>query len=268
MNQLIKNYLNELGFDTIRTLEDITKLIRAHERAFAFSSLKVLLKEDISLELESIYENIVAKKRGGYCFEHNKLMYEVLKALGFDVQFFLARVINNTTADVPQTHRFTLLNFKGERYLIDVGIGFRSPNVPVKFGSFDDESTYSHLGISYKIITNEDGTYNLALLEKGEWFKATKFDLNPCVEADFELGHFYSHKNPCAVFVNNLVISRIDKECIYSLRNADYIKIDENEFVKIPIDSVEKLTEVLTKDFNTKFSSQEILFFYNTYVKK
>ncbi len=262
---MLNDYLQRLDMRSVKTLEDITQLIQAHERVFAFSSLKVLLNEEISLELESIYDNLVVKKRGGYCFEHNKLMYEALKALGFDVAFYLARVINNLQTDVPQTHRFTLLNFQGERYLIDVGIGFRSPNVPVKFS---DEATYSHLGISYKIISNEDGTYNLALLEKEQWFKATKFDLHPCYEVDFEMGHFYSHKNPCAVFVNNLVISRIDENCIYSLRNADYIKIYENEFIKIPIESAEKLDVVLREDFNVSFSKEEVALFYKKYVQE
>jgi len=64
--QIIKNYLDMLNIVySIKTLEDITKLIKAHLRTYAFSSLKVLLKEDISLDLESIYENIVVKKEVG-----------------------------------------------------------------------------------------------------------------------------------------------------------------------------------------------------------
>ena len=83
--KIVKEYLNELNINyEIKTLNDITKLIKAHLKSFPFSSLKVLLKEEISLDLESIYKSIVVKKRGGYCFEHNKLMYEVLKELGFE----------------------------------------------------------------------------------------------------------------------------------------------------------------------------------------
>jgi len=74
--QIIQNYLDTLQLDNnIKTLADITNLIKTHLRTFPFSSLKVLLKEDIALDLESIYKNIVLKKRGGYCFEHNKLIY-------------------------------------------------------------------------------------------------------------------------------------------------------------------------------------------------
>lgn len=60
---ILKNYLTALNIHTeIKTLQDITVLIKAHLKTFSFSSLKVLLKEEISLELNAIYENIVVKK--------------------------------------------------------------------------------------------------------------------------------------------------------------------------------------------------------------
>lgn len=265
IQEIVKEYLSVLDINfEIKTLEDITKLIQSHERKLAFSSLKVLLKDKISLELEDIFKSLVLKKRGGYCFEHNKLIYEVLKNLGFDVEFYLARVINNLDNEVPQTHRFTLLNYSDEKYLIDVGIGFRSPCVPIKFS---EDETSSHLGIIYKIVVNKDDTYSLCLLEKGKWFKATKFNLQKCYEADFEMGHFYSHKHPCAVFVNNLVLSLITSTEIRSLRNRDYLKIYENYQEKIEIDSIDTFKNILENEFNVNFKFEEIEFLYKKFVE-
>ena len=246
--EIVNNYLKELNFSNdIKTLQHLTKLIQAHEKTFAFSSMKVLLKDKISLELQDIYKSIVVQKRGGYCFEHNKLFYEVLKELGFDVQFFLARVINNTDNEVPQTHRFTLLTLDNERYLIDVGIGFRSPAVPVHFTEL---LTNSHLGISYSVKEFEDKTFGLQLIQNNKPFRVTKFDLNPCYEADFEMGHFYSHKHPCAAFVNNLVISVIGENEIRSLRNSNYVKIYENNQEETVIESLEQFHSILKNDLN------------------
>ena len=262
--QIIKNYLDTLNIVySIKTLEDITKLIKAHLRTYAFSSLKVLLKEDISLDLESIYENIVVKKRGGYCFEHNKLIYEVLKELGFDVTYYLARVVNNTDNIPPQTHRFTLLKLDNERYIIDVGIGFRTPSVPIKFG---DESSISHLGVEYKIVEREDNIFSMQLTEKGKPFFATKFDLNRCYESDFEMGHFYSHKSPNAVFVNNFVISLIQDEVVYSIVNNKYLKTYKEKVEELEIKSTEQLAQIVKNDFNSNFTFEEIEFFYNKFI--
>lgn len=264
--QLINGYLKALDMDNqIFNIEDITKLMKTHVKTFPFSSLKVLLKEDISLELEDIYTSLVVQKRGGYCFEHNKLFYEVLKGLGFDVQYFLARVVNNTENMVPQTHRFTLLNFEDEQYLLDVGIGFRTPAVPVKFGK---EYSSNHFGTSFIIKELEDNLYALQIIKDDEIFTVTKFDLNKCYESDFEMGHFYSYKNPCAVFVNNFVISSINDSEVRSFVNDTYFKISGNSQKKVEINSFGEFQKILEGDFNLNFDYKEIEFFYNNFVEK
>lgn len=253
--EIVNNYLDALNIDyQIKTLKDITKLIKAHIKTLAFSNLKVLLKEEIPLDLDLIYKNVVVEKRGAYCFEHNKLMYEVLKELGFDVEHYLARIINNSTSISPQTHRFTLLHYEGERYLIDVGIGFRTPSVPLKVG----DTTMSHLNIKYEVLELEDKTYTMQIIQNDEPFIVTKFDLKKCYEADFEMGHFYAHKHPRAVFVNNLVISLIDDEVIYSLVNNKYLKIYYDTTIEIEIKSSEQLAQLLKNDFNLQYTFDEV----------
>jgi len=268
-DEIVQNYLSTLGLsEEIKTLSDINLLIQAHQKMFAFSSLKVLLKENISLELKDIYYSIVVQKRGGYCFEHNKLLYEVLKALNFDVEFYLARVVNNThseTPKVPLTHRFTLLKFEGERYLIDVGVGIFSPNVAIKFA---DEITPSHLGKSYTIESLNNQSYAMNIIEKGKAFRATTFDLAPCSEADCEMGHFYSHKHPNAIFVNNLVASRISQEQILSLRNRAYFKIDAKNTKRVLIENKEQLATIIKDDFDLSFSEEETTLLYHNFIKK
>jgi arylamine N-acetyltransferase len=64
--EIVKEYLKALNIDyKISTLDDITRLIKAHIESFAFASLKVLLREDISLDLESIYQSIVVESYFG-----------------------------------------------------------------------------------------------------------------------------------------------------------------------------------------------------------
>lgn len=262
--EMLEKYLSQLGFDkNIRTLEDITKLIQAHEKTFAFSSFKILLKENISLDIESIYESIVIQKRGAYCFEHNKLFFEVLITLGFDVKFYLARMINNTTNGIPQTHRFTILNFENKRYIIDVGIGFTSPTVPVEFG---DVITLGNLGISYTIKKNENKTYSLQISKNNTIHGGTEFNLKKCYETDFDEGHFYAHKHPDAIYVNNLVLSIITEMEIRSLRNNDYFKIYEDYEEHIKIDNIEQFKMILQNDFNVNIKEEEISFLYKKYL--
>lgn len=258
--EIVKKYLQTLEIDQeIESLEDITKLIKAHLRTFCFCSLRVLLNEEVSLELRDIYDNIVVKRRGGYCFEHNKLMFEVLKELGFSVQYYLARVVNNTNNIPPQTHRFTLLKLGKEEYLIDVGIGFRTPSVPIILG---DKPSVSHLGIEYKVSQFEDNTFSMQLIENSKPFYLTKFDLKECYEVDFEMGNFYSYKNPKAVFVNNFVASRIEDNIIYSLVNNRYFEIKANKTEEIEVTNSKQLEEILQNSIKAKFTTKELEYLF------
>ncbi len=54
------------------------------------------------------------------------------------------------------------------------------------------------------------------------------------------MGHFYSHKHPKAVFVNNLVISVINENTILSLRNNNYLKSNEENKEEIIIKNLEQ----------------------------
>lgn len=262
-NQIIEKYLYTLGVGKVNDLKDIAKLLRAHLKLFAFCSMRVLLKEEISLDLKHIYENIVKKRRGGYCFEHNKLIYECLKYLGFDVKPYLARVVNNTDAMPPKTHRFTVLNYEKKMYLIDLGIGFRSPSVPVEFGG---EPSVSHLGVEYKIISEDKG-FAMQLIENGKPYVPIKFDLKECYEGDFELSHFYSHKHPDAVFVNNLIVSCVGDDGIYSFRNGVYFKVYQNSKEEIIIKNKKQFETILMDDFNLNFTSKEVGLVFDQFLR-
>lgn len=263
---IVKGYLKELGLDeNINTLEEITQVIQAHLKTFAFSTMKVLFKEDISLELEDIFESIVVKKRGGYCFEHNKLIYEVLKFLGFDVTFYLARMINNSKEEVAQCHRFTLLKFENKSYLIDVGTGIHSPLVPVDFTS--GVITNSHLGITYTIQKTKHNTYRLVMPQKKGIYTITQFDLIPCYEIDFEMGHFYTCKNPHSDLAHMLLISLSSKEVMKSLRGNSYFKIYENHEERTQIQDIETFKKIVQEELLCSFSHKELELIYNQYIK-
>ncbi len=264
---MLKEYLDILDMnEDIKNVEDITRLMQAHLNIFPFSSAKVLLKYEISLDIKDIFASIVLQKKGGYCFEHNKLFYEVLKALGFKVEFFLARVINNTKNIVPLTHRITVLYIRSEKYLIDVGFGFRTPIIAVKFSL---QKQYSHLGTSY-FIKKEDDSYSMVLSDEKEDFVATSFTLDKYHEADCILGHFYSSRYEKAAFVNNLVVSLIKKDRMYSLVNNRYeIKYTNGRKYKkeiIIINSYIQFESILDKDLNLHLENKEIKYLYDRFI--
>ncbi len=236
------------------SLELVSNIQKQHLQNYSFNNLSVLLGEDISLDISDIINKIVIKGFGGYCFEHNKLMHDVLKSLGFNVRLLVGRVINNQDIDAPRTHRITLLEWQDDHYLIDVGFGPKNPQKPVKIEIFNDSNENNQ---SYRITQDRHQDFRLEMLTQDGYYALYTFNLNRYTEADCLVGNFYSHKHPNAVFVNNLIVSLIYPDVILSLINDTYHRIGTDNTDIIEIKDHRHLKSIVDKDFNIKLSGAE-----------
>ena len=252
--EIAARYLQSLQLERrnpdLSFLGDIT---RRHVATFAFSSVGPRLGDDLPLDVESLYRRIVVQARGGYCFEQNGLLYEVLEELGFGVKLYLARVIYNQDTDPGLTHRITMVEFDGDPYVADVGFGPLGPRIPV--GMSKKESRDADR--VFRVAERRTGEFHMQTLKDGEFFSLYKFELARYGQADCEVGHFYSHKHPDATFVNNLVVSRILEREIRSLRNREYWVLTENGNQVREIREAEQLREILSREFGVQVTGAE-----------
>jgi len=263
--ELINNYLNTLTrTNAIKDLADINILIQNHIEQLSFCNIPILLNKDISLELVNITKKMIIKKEGGYCFEHNKLIYEALLYCGFNVKPLFGRVLNNQSVEVARTHRMTLLTYENEQYLIDVGFGFISPGKAIKFGS---TPTVTTLNRAYIIKQLDDETFELQLILDDGTYTLYSFDFTTCNEMDFEVSNFYSFKHKDANFVKNLVLSKISKDEVRSLRNNIYHKIYVNEKQEMIINTLSEFTSILKSEFNYPINDQDIRYLFEKFVQ-
>ena len=62
----------------------LDSLIAAHLHHVPFENLDVYdLGREVSLEIPALFEKVVVRRRGGYCFELNALFFALLESLGF-----------------------------------------------------------------------------------------------------------------------------------------------------------------------------------------
>ena len=68
-------YLARLGLTTApaTTPDGLADLHAAHMMAVPFENFDIHLGRGISLDPEAVYDKVVARRRGGYCFELNGL---------------------------------------------------------------------------------------------------------------------------------------------------------------------------------------------------
>ena len=263
LQTMANTYLADLELSASADVEFLRELQSKHIARYSFNSLAVVLGQEISLEVEAIFKKIVEKQRGGYCFEHNKLVLHVLAQLGFDVRLLMAKVIYNRDVDVARTHRITLLHLNGDDYIVDTGFGHFGARFPVKLelGLEQDQGD-----AVYRIIQNSQNDYCYQVFKDDAFFTLYTFNLHHYSEAECLPAHFYSHKSPDAAFVNNMVVCRKFYNDILSLRNSELFRIRDGETITTVITSAKQLHQVLTETFELDFDSAIADFLFSKFI--
>jgi N-hydroxyarylamine O-acetyltransferase len=252
--EITAHYLQALGLQQRNPdrafLSDMTQ---RHVAQFAFCSIGPRLGDELPLDLDSLYRRIVVQKRGGYCFEQNGLFYRILEELGFAVRLYLCRVIHNQDNHPGLTHRITMVELDGERYVADVGFGPMGPRKPVSMSKAEARDEHR----VFRIAEPRSGEYHMQTLKDGEFYSLYRFELARYGQIDCEMGHFYSHKHPKASFVNDLVASRIMDREVRSLRNLEYWIITRSGTQNKSIGDAHQLKTILRDEFDIQITDSE-----------
>lgn len=166
MNQaeMLSCYLERIGLAVAPPADasGIARLQEAHRQSIAFENLDVMLGRAIRIDSESVFDKLVSRGRG-YCFEHNRLLADMLAALGLESRPLLARVRLGAEPDrtPPRTHVLLLLALEGSRWIADAGFGGSYvPPMPLEDGA----TVVTGDGASHRLRRNGDsGTL------AGEW---------------------------------------------------------------------------------------------------
>ena len=143
-------YLQRINYTgpLTRSAETLRQLQVAHLRTVPFENLSIHSGEPIVLDDEALFEKIVHRRRGGFCYELNGLFAALLRALGFEVSMLSAQVANAEGHYGPDFDHMTLMVTLSDRWLVDVGFGdsFLEP-LPL-----DEQSEQVQRDRSYRIV--------------------------------------------------------------------------------------------------------------------
>jgi N-hydroxyarylamine O-acetyltransferase len=179
-------YFARIGYNGPRTptLATLAAILDRHVLSIPFENLDVLLKRTPQLDLPSLEDKLVARRRGGYCYEHATLFAAVLGELGFDVATHSARVTMYVPKDkAPRTHMF--LTTLG--HVVDPGFGGLTPRVPVPL---DGTPAGEH-----RIVRDADD-YVLAVGDVRAWISTLHRDY----PIDFEMANLFTATSPLSGF--------------------------------------------------------------------
>ncbi|MDR1571783.1 MAG: arylamine N-acetyltransferase [Clostridiales Family XIII bacterium] len=194
----LDRYFERIGYrgGTEPTLAALAALHEAHVFSIPFENLDVCAGLPISLELEDLFEKIVLRGRGGYCYEMNTLFAGVLRELGFRVAEMLARTSNGGPYTAKLHHTMTV-EIDGSLHLADVGYGTDGISSPLRL-EFDAEQR--QFGNVYR-FTRDERLGHVLERRAGDGFIAMyAFTLEEAMPVDFEAANYYNATHPDSFF--------------------------------------------------------------------
>ena len=155
-------YLERIGYAGPRepSEDTLVALHRAHMLAVPFENLDIHLGVANVLDPEHVFDKIVTRRRGGWCYELNGLFALLLESLGFAVTRYSASVVVSDPPS-PDFAHLTLRVDLDRPWLADVGFG-ASFTRPLRL---DDDGDQERDGSTYRVARGPDG--RMVLHENG-----------------------------------------------------------------------------------------------------
>lgn len=200
----VGKYLSRIGF-TARvepTLHVLRSVHTSHLLTVPFENLTVHSGGRVQLELPLLFDKIVNRHRGGFCFENNGLFSWLLTKLGFRVTLLSGQVRNSITEcfGPPFDHLVLMVIAEGKKWLCDVGFGSAGFSVPLSLETSGPQEQGHRL---YR-IRNDTEVYFVEWQQKdsrdGDWTAMYKFTFEPRRLEDFAEMCQYHQSSPSSLF--------------------------------------------------------------------
>jgi N-hydroxyarylamine O-acetyltransferase len=176
--------------------EGLEALHRAQAYAVPFENFDILLGRGISLEPDAIFDKLVRRARGGYCFELNNLLLMALTHFGFDVRPLLARVhISGTPSG--RGHMLLLATIGGREWIADVGFGGPGLRAPIPL---EPGRTALQDGQAFRLVEVERFGTMLQSRRSGSWQDLYSFDKDHVIAQDIAYGNHFTSTHPSSFF--------------------------------------------------------------------
>ena len=249
-------YLRRIDFDgtprpDMRTLQ---QMVLKQALAIPFENLDAFTGRHVSLVPEDVEAKLVGNRRGGWCFEHNLLLGNALRRVGFAVQDLAGRVLwgRDLTYFPARTHRLLRVDCDGRQFLLDSGFGVLTPTAPLDFALRDMPQQTPHERFRLRHL-DADLLLEAELRDAAgvmHWAPLYRFELHPQWAVDFEAANYQLARDPASQFVAGLRIAQPRLDGRYTLRDREFTWRDKAGHVESRrLHDADELREVLRETF-------------------
>ena len=244
----LEAYLRRIRYEGERapTLPTLTALHEAHLTNIAYENLDIHLGRYVGLDLDAIYDKIVERGRGGWCFEMNGLFAWALRELGYDVTMLGSAVDRETQGE---SHLILLVKLY-QPYLVDVGFanGLFRP-IPLAEGRYQQRS------LEYRLAKQGEQWFFTNHIYGGAGFD---FSLQPRTLASFGERCHVLQTSPESGFVRNAVCFRFTPQGYIGIRGAILKTIAGADIAEQTITDEASYSRLLRDQFLLRLNDDEI----------
>jgi len=213
-------YCARVGFGGPRTptLSTLRELCWRQAAAIPFEALDVRLGRAVSLAPEAVDEKLIARRRGGYCFEQNTLLLRALRTLGFEAEPLIARSRWRRPLEerVARTHMAVRVRLAEGDWLADTGFGACTLTAPLELSQRGPQATRHEparlVPVGDAGNGDEHAELRLERLLGSEWAPLYDLVLAPQAPVDLLAANWLISTHPASSFRHRLVVSRARDE--------------------------------------------------------
>ncbi|WP_203778852.1 arylamine N-acetyltransferase family protein [Paractinoplanes rishiriensis] len=214
-------YLDRIGVNrpAVADSASLREMHRAHQERVPFENLSIHLGERISLGTDDLFDKIVRRRRGGFCYELNGAFALLLEGLGYPVTRAGARVYGDEQRLGPPFDHLALLVTTADGdgpWLADVGFG-RHSTYPLRFGAAGEQDDP---GGTYTFAAAADG--DVEVLKDGA--PQYRIETRARTLSDFAPTCWWQQTSPDSHFTRTTICSRLDGDGRISIGGRTLIR--------------------------------------------
>jgi N-hydroxyarylamine O-acetyltransferase len=262
----LQAYLSRINYDgpLEPNADTLCRLQVAHLLAVPFENLSIHADEPIVLDDDLLFQKIVERRRGGFCYELNGLFSTLLRTIGFEVARLSAQVADGAGNFAPDFDHMALLVTLDDQWLVDVGFGdsFVEPlRLRTAESQVQGDRTKAKVRrkkekveekISHRI--DRDGEYLMLWQLKGadqnsDWKPQYRFTLNSYQYSDYLARCEYHQTSPESHFTQSRICSRLTSSGRITLSGMNFITTEGAEKQERPVRDQEEYAKLLREHF-------------------
>jgi len=191
-----------------------------------------------------MFDKLVTRGRGGWCYEMNGVFGWALREIGFDVTRLVAGVMREHMGDQQMGNHLCLLVKLDQDYLADVGFGsaLEQP-IPLQAGEHDS------VPFRVALTRTDDGYWRYSERAFGDPF-SFDFRAAPADEGLLASKCEWQGTHPDSNFIANLVVQMRQGARHMTLRGKVLTEANAEGLSRTTLESAEELVAVLESVFN------------------